>query len=529
MPMSIRPFPLGVASAVVVGTLLSASLLSGSIPNVSTGTWQSSDSMATSRADATATLLPDGRVLVVGGSDGNGPVASADIYSMGSFSSVASMASERKNHAAVLLESGAVLVTGGITSAGTATNAAEIYHSGSASWSSAGTMSDPRSGHTATLLGDGRVLIAGGDSSAGVLSSIEIYDPSSDSFSHAGTMSAPRTNHAAALLPDGRVLLVGGSDGTQALASSDIFNPKTDSVLAGPGMAAARSGASATNLLDGKILVAGGNDGSGDLASAEIYSSGGFSPAGDSMSTPRSGHLAFRLNDNNAVLIVGGSSGGSPVGSAELYYPWSKNFVGTGSMSVGRANASGSALHTDGRLFVAGGGGQAGSEVYGFATLFTDKADYAPGEYANVSGSGWQPGETVTLTFHEDLATPFHPDEVVTTVADSSGDISGVQYLLEDHDVGLRYYLTAVGASSQARTTFTDANRQININAFSIVSQAGATDNGVNTNQTLTVRVQFTPAGSGSWTNLSAALTVPGGWTKSANLSSLTSAAGTQV
>jgi len=82
--------------------------------------------MATSRADATATLLPDGRVLVVGGSDGNGPVASADIYSMGSFSSVASMASERKNHAAVLLESGAVLVTGGITSAGTATNAAEI-------------------------------------------------------------------------------------------------------------------------------------------------------------------------------------------------------------------------------------------------------------------------------------------------------------------------------------------------------------------------------------------------------------------
>ena len=104
-------------------------------------------------------------------------------------------------------------------------------------------------------------------------------------------------------------------------------------------------------------------------------------------------------------------------------------------------------------------------------------------------------------------------------------------FIVQLRQLGAQFHVTAIGAQStlQADVDFTDANRQININAFSIISPAGAMDNVMNLNQTFTVRVQYTPTGSGNWTGLSVTLTVPGGWTKSANQSLASSAAGTQV
>ncbi|HZY10938.1 MAG TPA: hypothetical protein VFF29_07265, partial [Bacteroidota bacterium] len=92
------------------------------------------------------------------------------------------------------------------------------------------------------------------------------------------------------------------------------------------------------------------------------------------------------------------------------------------------------------------------------ATVTTDKLDYMPGEHVIVSGSGWAPGETVSLLFEE---SPYiHPPQTLYTVADGAGNISNSDYLIEDHDLGQTFTLTATGLSSGlvAQTIFTDGN-----------------------------------------------------------------------
>lgn len=402
-------------------------LLRGTAPQVATGTWQSGSEMSEARTGAAAVTLDDGRVLVFGGT----------------------------------------------TSSGGATNAVQVFSDGS--WSDLGAvMLDPRSGHSATALADGRILLAGGENSSGPLSSLEIYDPASSSFSSAGTLSGARKSHGAARLPGGSVLMIGGSDGTNALASSEIFDPESGSVSAGPSLSAPRTGLSVTRLLDGKVLIAGGNNGEADLASTLIYNpaDGSFS-AGADLSAPRSGHSAVLLPNNNSVLI----SGGSGLASAELYIPWTGSVSATASMASARNGAAGSGSGWDGIALVAGGSGSASSELYGFATVKTDDDDYAPGQTVYITGSGWQPGETVTLVLHE--IADFHGDRTLTAVADAFGNIANSEYSPEDHDFGVRFYLTATGAQSQAQTTFTDGQPQVTSvsnPAFSPTSSLGVKD-----------------------------------------------------
>ena len=92
----------------------------------------------------------------------------------------------------------------------------------------------------------------------------------------------------------------------------------------------------------------------------------------------------------------------------------------------------------------------------GGAIVWTDLDDYAPGTTVIMSGSGWQPGETVSLTLHEDPMVD--PDRTFTTVADASGNIEFTGFAPEPHNVDVRFILTATGGSSnlRAQTTFTD-------------------------------------------------------------------------
>ncbi len=433
-------------------------LLRAALPTVSTGTWVAAGNLSAARSGACTVVLSDGRLLVSGGADANGPTATADLFSTtGNWSAAASMTSARAHQSCAVLQDGRVLVAGGTTSGGGVTNSVEIYDPNADSWSSAGSMNDARSSATTSVLQDGRVLIAGGLGSGAALNTLEIFDSGSGAFSNAGTMSSPRQDHSAAVLSDGRVLIAGGSsDGTNALATTDIYDPQTGSVSAGPAMSTARARHTATTLLDGTVVVIGGSDYTNDLASAEF-----FDPAANnfnsvsSLATARSKHSAFLLPNSNEVLVVGGQSAGTDLGSAELYLPWQKAFQATGAMATPRSDATGAALtKVDGNLLIAGGS-SASAELYGFATVKTDAADYPPGSTVTITGSGWQPGETVTLTLVESPLIDTHGP--FTTVADAFGNISDSSFVTDTHDLNIRFYLTAVGSQAQAQNTFTDA------------------------------------------------------------------------
>jgi hypothetical protein len=100
----------------------------------------------------------------------------------------------------------------------------------------------------------------------------------------------------------------------------------------------------------------------------------------------------------------------------------------------------------------------AGTAVAQSATVMTDKSDYAPGTIVTITGSGWQAGETVTLSFVESPLIDTHPN--LSAVADASGNIFNNQFSPDSHDVNITFTLTAIGNSSglQAQTTFTDAS-----------------------------------------------------------------------
>jgi hypothetical protein len=112
-------------------------------------------------------------------------------------------------HTTTVLPNGSVLVTGG--SNGVVVGITELYNPATGIWSSIGNMNTARYSHTATLLQDGKVLVFGGRDNNFLLKSAELYDPPTNTWSTISSLNTERENHTATLMPNGQVLAAGGN------------------------------------------------------------------------------------------------------------------------------------------------------------------------------------------------------------------------------------------------------------------------------------------------------------------------------
>ena len=186
------------------------------------GTWTLTGSLAAARFGHTATLLPNGKVLVAAGQSNSLYLASAEVYdpNLGTWAATGPLTTSRAMHTATLLPNGNVLVAGGARTNSIAS--AELYNPATGTWTNTGSMAYARVYHTATLLPNGTVLVTGGFHSPDVYSSAEIYDPASGAWAATSAMTTARENHTATLLTNGNVLVVAGQN-TVALASTESF------------------------------------------------------------------------------------------------------------------------------------------------------------------------------------------------------------------------------------------------------------------------------------------------------------------
>jgi hypothetical protein len=327
--------------------------------------------MHIARASHSSTLLPNGTVLIAGGFAGSGgeysPYRTAELFdpNSGTFQSVTEMSIGRSGHTATLLKNGKVLIVGGWTGRYDLRGSAEIFDPVTRRFAPTGNLVVERAGNTATLLADGRVLITGGeDRQENKIVNAEIYDPSTGKFTATGSMADTRAAHTATALKDGRVLIVGGSSGhypsQNVYRSAEIFDPATGKFSSAGQMIVARHKHAAILLRSGRVLIVGGSDNRdwhGEYASAEIYdpASGTFAATG-AMSTARFKLPAAAVLLSNGKVLV---AGGGPF--AELYDETTGSFTNVpGTLGAARFFASATLL-PDGKALITGGYAESGT------------------------------------------------------------------------------------------------------------------------------------------------------------------------
>lgn len=316
------------------------------------------------RAAHQAVRLADGRLLLVGGCAAASCQAvqrSAELYdpARGRTQAVGEMTEPRVGHNAALLPgdpAGRVLVVGGWN--GEAVSAgAERYDPATQRFEPLPAGPDvPRMDATLTPLPDGSLLLAGGARALNQpVAELERFDPATQRFVAAGRLGTARVHHSATPLPDGRVLIVGGQRlRRQGLASAEIVDPASGrSTPTGP-LAQPRCKHAALALADGRVLVIGGSPDCGERqrhASSELFdpATGRFTPG------PPLRHARYKIAGavtrlpDGSVLVAGDAE------RAERWVPGTAAFVPVpGALGAARAFSQASAL-PDGSVLVSGG------------------------------------------------------------------------------------------------------------------------------------------------------------------------------
>lgn len=219
-------------------------LNSAELYDPSTKNWSITGSMHFERVWHTATTLDNGKILVIGGmndeSEGDAALETAEIYnpSIEKWENVSSMHYPRYGHTATLLTNGKVLVVGGVDLTFSSSNSAELFDPTTETWTVTGSMMNARAKHTASLLRNGKVLVAGGGTGGDVipgfntLNTAKIYDPSTGMWTNTSSMSYTRSWHTASVLENGNVLVVGGiSESESADDTSELYNSSTNAYI----------------------------------------------------------------------------------------------------------------------------------------------------------------------------------------------------------------------------------------------------------------------------------------------------------
>jgi hypothetical protein len=217
--------------------------------------------MTSRRGGLTATRLRDGRVLLVGGTDGNRALATAELYDPKArrFAPTGRMRTAREAHAAVLLRDGRVLVVGGRGVSGRVLASAELYDPRTGRFTPAGRLRAARQKHAAVTLRDGSVLVVGGASADDFSSrhaTAEVFDPARGRTRRLVRMREQRykLTDAVVRLPSGRVLVAAGG------VDAELYDPRSGRFRVAGRIGTRLSFSTATLLRDGRVLVAGGYD-----------------------------------------------------------------------------------------------------------------------------------------------------------------------------------------------------------------------------------------------------------------------------
>lgn len=299
-------------------------LTSAELYDPATGTWSAAGSI--SMPLVAATLLSDGKVLVLVG-DPNGGPRSAEVYdpASGTWTATGPMdpGAEEADGGFTALLDGRVLLAG--------RDGAQVYDPARATWAATGPMVRDAELDTYTVLQDGRVLVTGGDSA-------QVYDPASDTWSATGEKNEHGYAAAATLLPDGKVLVAGGltfslPNTYDRLDLAEIYDPVTGSWSAAASMQAKTRPAAAILQPDGKVVVVGStfSPTSSVISAVEVYD-----PATDTWTPlsvrPGIDYNAATLLSDGTVLVTGHSDGEQPSCTADLYDPRTASLTTTSSM-----------------------------------------------------------------------------------------------------------------------------------------------------------------------------------------------------